>query len=56
MRQDAPGHGEPIGPQDWHKLLPSEPAPASDRLEWAGMEAASAPAGRRLPRSSTGAP
>jgi hypothetical protein len=28
----------------WHKLLPFEPAPASDRLGCAGLEAASAPA------------
>jgi hypothetical protein len=44
MRQDEPRHGDPIGPKDWHKLLPFEPAPASDRLGWAGLEAASAPA------------
>src|SRR5262249_39189325 len=37
-------HGDPIGPRDWHKLLPFEPAPASDRLGWTGLEAASAPA------------
>ena len=28
MRQDEPEHGDPIGPLDWHKLLPFEPAPA----------------------------
>src|SRR5262245_52582634 len=43
MSQDEPGRGSPIGPVDWHKLLPFEAA-ASDRLGWAGLEAASAPA------------
>src|SRR5262249_18894359 len=35
---------DPIGPRDWHKLLPFAPTPASDRLGWTGLEAASAPA------------
>jgi AraC family transcriptional regulator len=40
----APRHGDPISPREWHKLLPFEPASASDRLGWTGLEAASAPA------------
>src|SRR5262245_57502187 len=44
MLEDEPGRGGPIGPQDWHKLLPFEAAAASDRLGWAGLEAANAPA------------
>ena len=44
MMEAASRHGDPIGPRDWHKLLPFEPAPASDRLGWTGLEAASAPA------------
>jgi hypothetical protein len=40
----ASQHGDPIGPRNCHKVLPFEPAPASDRLGWAGLEAASAPA------------
>src|SRR5262249_31905228 len=32
--------GGPIGPRDWFKLLPSEPAASSVRLGWAGLEAA----------------
>ena len=40
----APRHGDPISPREWHKLLPFEPAAASDRLGWTGLEAASAPA------------
>jgi AraC family transcriptional regulator len=43
MRQDDPGHGGPIEPRDWHKLLPFEPASASDRLGWVGLEAARYP-------------
>ena len=38
------GRGDPISPREWHKLLPFEPAAASDRLGWTGLEAASAPA------------
>src|SRR5262245_16575402 len=41
--QQEPGRGGPIGPLDWHKLLPFAPA-ASDQLGWTGLEAASAPA------------
>jgi AraC family transcriptional regulator len=34
-----PQPGDPIGPLDWLKLLPFEPAASSDRLEWVGLEA-----------------
>jgi hypothetical protein len=44
MRQEEPQAGNRIRPRDWHRLLPFQPAPASDRLGWAGLEAASAPA------------
>src|SRR5262245_40423591 len=44
VRQQETGRGDPIGPLDWHKLLPFEAAAASDRLGWAGLEAARAPA------------
>jgi AraC family transcriptional regulator len=44
MLEKDPGRGEPISPREWHKLLPFEPAAASDRLGWTGLEAASAPA------------
>ena len=44
MMEAASRHGDPIGPRDWHKLLPFAPTPASDRLGWTGLEAASAPA------------
>jgi AraC family transcriptional regulator len=40
MRQEEPGLGGPIGPLDWLKITPIEPAAASDRLGWAGLEAA----------------
>ena len=44
MMEAASRHGDLIGPRDWHKLLPFEPAPASDRLGWTGLGAASSPA------------
>ena len=40
MRQHEPGRGDPIGPLDWLRLLPHEPAASSDRLGWVGLEAA----------------
>ena len=40
MRQVEPQPGAPIGPLDWFKLLPCAPAASSDRLGWAGLEAA----------------
>ena len=39
MQEKAPGHGVPIMPLDWLKLLPFEPAASSDRLGWVGLEA-----------------
>jgi hypothetical protein len=40
MQQNEPRRGDPIGPLDWRKILPFEPAASSDRLEWVGLEAA----------------
>src|SRR5262249_7536671 len=40
MRQEKPGRGGPLGPLDWRKFVPFEPAAASDRLGWVGLEAA----------------
>jgi AraC family transcriptional regulator len=39
-RHQEPGPGRPIGPLDWLKFVPFEPAAASDRLGWVGLEAA----------------
>ena len=39
MRQQEPGRGDPIGPLDWLKAIPFEPAAWSDRLGWVGLEA-----------------
>jgi AraC family transcriptional regulator len=39
MRQQEPGRGDPLGPLEWHKMVPIEPAAASDRLGWVGLEA-----------------
>jgi AraC family transcriptional regulator len=39
MRQEEPGRGDPIGPLDWLKRLPFEPAASSDGLGWVGLEA-----------------
>ena len=38
--QEHPGGGDPIGPQDWRKILPFEAAASSNRLGWVGLEAA----------------
>jgi AraC family transcriptional regulator len=38
--QEEPRHGDPIGPLDWQKILPFEPAVSSHRLGWVGLEAA----------------
>jgi AraC family transcriptional regulator len=40
MRQGEPGHGSPLGPLDWLKVLPHETAASSDRLGWVRLEAA----------------
>src|SRR5215510_3005639 len=41
MQQEEPGvRGGPIGPLDWRKVIPFQPARASDRLGWVGLEAA----------------
>ena len=39
MRQEEPRGGDLIGPLDWWKILPFEPAAASDRLGWVGLQA-----------------
>ena len=39
MAEEQPGRGDPIGPLDWLELIPIEPAAASDRLGWVGLEA-----------------
>ena len=53
MRQVEPQPGAPIGPLDWFKLLPFAPAASSDRLGWAGLEAAR---NRAVPGSELHAP
>jgi AraC family transcriptional regulator len=40
MPENEPGRGDPIGPLDWFKIIPSEPVASSDRRGWAGLEAA----------------
>ena len=40
MRQQEPGRGDLIGPQDWLKTLPFELAASSHGLGWAGLVAA----------------
>ena len=40
MRQEEPGLGGPLGPLAvLRKIIPYEPAAASDRLGWVGLEA-----------------
>jgi AraC family transcriptional regulator len=39
MREEELRRGDPIGPLDWLKSAPFEPAAASDRLGWVGLEA-----------------
>ena len=53
MRQVEPQPGAPIRPLDWFKLLPFAPAASSDRLGWAGLEAAR---NRAVPASELHAP
>jgi AraC family transcriptional regulator len=40
MRQEDSARGGPLGPLDWLKIVPFEPAAASDRLGWVGLDAA----------------
>src|SRR5262245_2276209 len=40
VHQDKPECGDPIGPQDWLKVIPFQAVAASDRLGWVGLEAA----------------
>ncbi len=46
MRQVEPQPGDSIGPLDWLKAIPFEPAAWSDRLGWVGLEAARCRAAR----------
>jgi AraC family transcriptional regulator len=40
MQHEEPGRGDPLGPQDWRKVIPFQAVAASDRLGWVGLEAA----------------
>ena len=40
VQQEELACGGPLGPFDWRRILPFEPAAASDRLGWVGLEAA----------------
>jgi AraC family transcriptional regulator len=40
MRWELAEPGTPLGPHEYHPLVPVEPAAASHRLGWAGLEAA----------------
>ena len=40
MQPAETGRGVPIGPLDWHEILPHELAASSDRLGWVGLAAA----------------
>ncbi|MBV8612114.1 MAG: helix-turn-helix transcriptional regulator [Singulisphaera sp.] len=57
MRQEEPGRGDPLGPlAALRKIIPFEPAAASDRLGWVGLEAAryrAAPDSELNPPAST---
>jgi AraC family transcriptional regulator len=56
MRQEGPIRCGPLGPLDWFKTLPFEPAASSDRLGWAGLQAVryrSAPASELSPPAMT---
>jgi hypothetical protein len=39
-RRGESRRGDPIGPLDWHKILPFRTDASSDRLEWVGLQAA----------------
>src|SRR4051795_9666498 len=57
MRQEEPGLGGPLGPlAALRQIIPFEPAAASDRLGWVGLEAAryrAAPASKLNPPGLT---
>jgi AraC family transcriptional regulator len=40
MREEEPGRGAPLGPQDWRKITPYEAIASSELLGWVGLEAA----------------
>ena len=40
MPEKEPGRGDPLGPLDWRKMFPFEPAAAIDRPSWMGLGAA----------------
>ena len=53
MPEEEPIHASPIGPLDWLKAIPFEPAASSHRLGWTGLEAARY---RAAPASELNAP
>jgi AraC family transcriptional regulator len=56
MRREEPRPNDLIGPLDWWKNLPFEPAAVSDRLGWAGLQAVryrAAPASEFSPPAMT---
>jgi AraC family transcriptional regulator len=53
MPEEEPIHASPIGPLDWLKAIPFEPAASSHRLGWTGLEAART---RAVPASELHAP
>ncbi len=56
MPQEEPRRGDRIGPLDWWKVLPFEPAAVSDRLGWVGLQAVryrAAPASELNPPAMT---
>jgi AraC family transcriptional regulator len=53
MQRVEPQASDPIGPLEWFKMLPFEPAASSHRLGWAGLEAAR---NRAVPASELHAP
>ena len=40
MQQDQPQRSDPLGPQDWRKVIPFQAVAASDCLGWVGLDAA----------------
>jgi AraC family transcriptional regulator len=40
MQNEEPGRADALGPLEWLKRIPFEPAASSDRLGWTGLEAA----------------
>ena len=56
MSEAEPGHGDPLAPLDWLKILPVGAVAASNRRGWSGLEAAryrAAPASELHPPAMT---